>query len=214
LNQTTSYVHDFNTGSVTSIQDPNTNAPPTTKIYDVMNRLTKISYPDGGSTSYCYTDMGGATCSQVTSPPYSVVTTKAITSTLNETSTTVFDGLGRTSQTQLNSDPSGTTYTLTTYDALGRKSQVYNPTRCSSITSNCKSETTWGYTTTNYDPLNRATSVVEQDGSTISTNYSAFPCTTVTDEVGNSRKSCVDGLGRMTGVWGKPIRAEPFPSAS
>lgn len=29
-------------------------------------------------------------------------------------------------------------------------------------------------------------------------------CSTVTDEAGNSRQSCVDGLGRMTGVWEAP----------
>jgi len=122
---------------------------------------------------------------------------------VNETLTAVFDGLGRTSQTQLNSDPSGVAYTLTTYDGNGRKYQVYNPTRCAAITANC-GESTWGYTTTNYDPLNRIKSVIEQDGSTISTNYSAFPCTIVTDEAGNARESCVDGLGRMTSVIEDP----------
>ena len=120
-----------------------------------------------------------------------------------EISTLVFDSLGRLSQTQLNSDIPSTTYTLTTYDALGRKSQVYNPTRCSSITTNC-GETTWGYTTTNYDPLSRVTSVVEQDTSTVSTSYASFPCTTVTDETGKARQSCQDGLGRMTSVLEDP----------
>ena len=203
LGQFMSYAYDFNTGAVTSITDWNSQVA--TKNYDALTRLTSVSYPDGGSTTLCYTDTGGATCTQG-SAPFAVVKTKAITASpvLNETSTFLFDGLGRTSQTQLNSDPSGTTYTLATYDALGRKSQVYNPTRCSSITANCNNETTWGYTTTNYDPLNRVTSVVEQDGSTVSTNYSAFPCTTVTDEAGNSRQSCVDGLGRMTSVLEDP----------
>jgi RHS repeat-associated protein len=201
LNQSMSYGYDFNTGAVTSITDWNSQI--TTKNYDMLTRLTAVSYPDGGSTTLCYTDTGGSTCTQG-SAPFAVVKTKAITSSLNETSTLIVDGLGRPSQTQLNSDPSGTTYTLTTYDALGRKSQVYNPTRCSSITTNCNSETTWGVATTNYDPLGRVTSVVEQDGSTVSTNYSAFPCTTVTDEAGNSRQSCVDGLGRMTSVLEDP----------
>jgi RHS repeat-associated protein len=203
LNQNTTYAYDLNTGVVTSITDPNSQT--TNKNYDILSRLISVSFPDGGSTTLCYTDMGGGTCSQ-SGAPYQVVVTKAITSSpvLNETSTIVFDGLGRTSQTQLNSDPSGTTYTETVYDANGRKSQVYNPTRCSSITTNCNNETTWGLTTTNYDGLGRVTSVVEQDGSTVSTNYSAFPCTTVTDEVGNSRQSCVDGLGRMTSVLEDP----------
>jgi YD repeat-containing protein len=203
LGQFMSYAYDFNTGAVTTITD--WNSQPTTKNYDMLTRLTSASYPDGGSTTLCYSDtltsLGG-TCQS--GPPVQVIVTKAITASVNETSTVVFDGLGRTSQTQLNSDPSGTTYALTTYDALGRKSQVYNPTRCSSITTNCDNETTWGVSTTKYDPLNRVTSVVEQDGSTVSTNYSAFPCTTVTDEAGNSRQSCVDGLGRMTSVLEDP----------
>jgi RHS repeat-associated protein len=202
LGQSMSYDYDSNTGAVTSIQDANSQT--TTKNYDILTRPISISYPDGGSTTACYTDMGGGTCTQ-SGAPYQVVVTKAITSSpvLNETSTIVFDGLGRVSQTQLTSDSPSTTSTLTTYDALGRKSQVYNPTRCSPITTNC-GETTWGYTTTNYDPLSRVTSVVEQDSSTLSTSYSAFPCTTVTDEAGKARTSCVDGLGRMTGVWEDP----------
>ena len=201
LGQATNYGYDFNTGLMTSIQDANLQT--TSKGYDIMSRLTLVSYPDTGSTSFCYTDTGG-TCTQ-SGPPYAVVATKAITSSpaLNEVWTDVFDGLGRISQTQLNSDPSGTTYTLTTYDALGRKSQVYNPTRCSPISTNC-GETTWGYTTTNYDALSRVTSVTEQDGSAVSTNYAAFPCKTVTDEAGKSRKSCIDGLGRLTGAWEDP----------
>jgi RHS repeat-associated protein len=201
LTQSTTYSYDFDTGAVTSITDPNSQT--TTKAYDILTRLTKVNYPDGGSTSYCYTDLGGSTCTQASAPFVVVVTTAITASPVNETLTAVFDGLGRTSQTQLNSDPSGVAYTLTTYDGNGRKYQVYNPTRCAAITANC-GESTWGYTTTNYDPLNRIKSVIEQDGSTISTNYSAFPCTIVTDEAGNARESCVDGLGRMTSVIEDP----------
>jgi RHS repeat-associated protein len=116
---------------------------------------------------------------------------------------TVTDGLGRLSQTQLNSDPSGTTYTLTTYDGLGRVSKVYNPTRCSSITSNCNNETTWGYTAYTYDALGRTTQVTESDNSTVVSIYTGRAAE-VTDE-GNGgapvqRISQVDGLGRLTSV--------------
>ena len=204
LGQNMSYGYDYNSGAVTSITDWNSQI--TTKSYDMLTRLLSASYPDGGSTTYCYTDGVPTACpsGNAGNAPFAVVVQKAITPSINEISTVTIDGLGRASQTQLNSDPSGTTYMLTTYDALGRKSQVYNPTRCSSITTNCNSETTWGVATTNYDPLNRVTSVVEQDGSTVRTNYSAFPCTTVTDEAGNSRQSCVDGLGRMISVLEDP----------
>ena len=209
LGQSTIYGYDFNTGSVISIQDPNSQT--TNKSYDMMDRLKQVSYPDNGSTKYCYSDVPtalGGTCP--TPQPYQVIETKAITSSQNEISTAIVDGFGRLSQTQLNSDPSGTTYTKTTYDSVGRKSQVYNPTRCSSITTNCDSESTWGVTTYGYDPLNRVTSVTEQDGSVVQTTYdqtnanNTVVCTTVTDEALKSRQSCVDGLGRMTGVWEDP----------
>jgi len=195
--QAFNYAYDFSSGALTSLTDPNSQQ--TTATY-VLGRLTQVNYPDGGQTNYCYTDVGG-TCSQ-SSPPLQIVSTKKITPSLNKISTTVFDGFGRPSQTQLNSDTPSATYTLTQYDALGRKSQVYNPTRCSGITTNC-GETTWGYTTYQYDPLDRVTSVTEQDGSVVATSYSGN-CSTVTDEANKSRKSCSDALGRLTGVWEDP----------
>ena len=154
-----SYAYDFNTGAVTSFTD--LNSQPTTYQYDVMARPTLVSYPDGGSTSYCYTDT--STCTP-TGPANSVVVTKAISSTLNETSTLVFDGLGRPSQTQLTSDPSGTDYIETTYDGLGRKATVSNAHRSSSSTTD-------GIITYSYDALSRVTAVAEQDGSVVKTTY-------------------------------------------
>jgi RHS repeat-associated protein len=199
-NQVTSYTYDSCTGLQASTTDPN--LQPTSASYDMFGRVTGVSYPDGGSISYCYTDVGGAKCTQ-SAPPYSEVITQPITSSVTKTSTIAFDGLGRVSQTQLNSDPSGVAYTAITYDLLGRKSQVYNPTRCSPPTTNCGTETTWGYATTNYDALNRVTSVVEQDGSVVSMTYdqttakSTGTCTTVTDEASHQRTTCSDGLGRL-----------------
>ena len=206
LAQITTKKYNSCTGTLASTTDPNLQS--TSNTYDLMGRVTQVSYPDGGSTTSCYTDVGGSTCNQ-SGPPYQLVTTKAITSSSNETATVVYDGLGRVSQTQLNSDSPSTTYTLTTYDLLGRTSQVYNPTRCNPITTNC-GETTWGITTYNYDPLDRTISVVDPDGSTAGTAYdqtnasSTGVCTTATDEAGKSRQSCVDGVGRMTGVWEDP----------
>jgi RHS repeat-associated protein len=214
LGQSTIYGYDFDTGAVTSIEDPNLQT--TTEQYDILTRPTEVNYPDGGETGYCYTDMGGSgfsTCTKA-GPPYEVVRTRAISSSplLNEISKTVFDGLGRLSQTQL-SDPSGVDYTLTTYDAVGRKSQVYNPTRCSPITTNC-GETTWGYTTYVYDALSRVCVVGQPDGTAVSQSagcptsapagdvftQNTPPCATVTDEAGKIRTSCVDGLGRLTSL--------------
>src|SRR5207244_11318529 len=86
-----------------------------------------------------------------------VVTTSKITASTNKTVTTVLDGLGRISQTQLNSDPQGIDYTDITYDALGRKSTVSNPYRSTS-------DPTYGLTTTIYDALGRVCVVVPPDG--------------------------------------------------
>lgn len=201
LSQTLTKNYDFNTGLLTSTTDANNQA--ISYAYEPLTwRISQANYPDGGQTTICYGDVPGLSCS-LSAPPYTAVITKKITSTLNEVHTGVFDGVGRISQSQLNSDSPSTAYTQTKYDALGRKSVLYNPTRCNPPTTNC-GETTWGFSTINYDPLNRVTSVVEQDGSTSSTNFAAFPCTTVTDEAGKSRKSCVDSLGRITGVWEDP----------
>jgi RHS repeat-associated protein len=213
LGQSTTYTYDSNPGVVTAIKDANLKI--TSKQYDVMNRVTQISFPDGGWITACYTDTGGSTCTH-SAPPYEKVITKAITSspTLSEISTLVFDGLGRLSQTQLNSDSPSATYTLTTYDALGRKSKVYNPTRCSPITTNC-GESTWGYTTYIYDALGRPCVVVPPGGTAVSTCPTTAPAgdmftsytgraTSVQDE-GNGGApvqliSQVDGLGRLTSV--------------
>ena len=111
--------------------------------------------------------------------------------------------MGHVLETELVSDPDGPTYAATTYDGTGKSYQVYNPTRCSTPTTNCGTETTWGLSTYTYDGLGRTTNVAEADGSAVTTSYSAN-CTTVTDEVGASRQSCADGLGRMTSVVEAP----------
>ncbi len=193
LNQTTKYTYDFNSGLTMSMTDPNIQT--TSFQYDDMLRPTQANYPDGGQTTIVYNYSGnvfvGDTVTKTATPDPSIITTQR------------FDGLGRLIETQLTSDPAGTDYTDITYDPDGRKYKVFNPTRCNPAQTNC-GESTWGFTTYNYDPLNRVTSAVEQDGSTVGTNYSSFPCTTVTDETGKARESCVDGAGRMTSVLEDP----------
>src|SRR5258708_26556232 len=110
--------YDAGTGELLSNVDQNGN---TTRVtYDNMRRRVLVTPPtSGGTISYCYTDEGGSGCSLASGPPYAVVTTRQITSSLNEVTTNIVDNLGRLSQTQLNSDPSGTTYSVVTYDLVG-----------------------------------------------------------------------------------------------
>lgn len=199
LTQSVTYNFDANTGLPVSTTD--LNGKTTTYSYDNMLRATQVSYPDSGQTTNCFTDSGGASCTQ-SSAPFRVVATRAITAGLNESSTSVLDGFGRPIQTQLTSDPAGTTYTATAYDGLGRVNKNYNPTRCNPPTTNC-GESTWGYSTQAYDALGRVTSLTAQDNLATTTSHTGN-CTTVTDPAGKSRKSCVDGLGRLTQVFEDP----------
>jgi len=177
-----------------------------TYTYEIMDRQISATNGDGGSSTFCYSDMGGATCTQA-GPPFKIVSSETINATTNKMATTLLDGFGRAKQTQLNSDPEGVTFTDTSYDAMGRKATVSNPYRSTT-------DTTYGITTYGYDALGRMTTATQPDGvlptsgnpcpqGNLCTSYSAN-CTTVTDEAGKARKSCVDGLGRLTQVFEDP----------
>jgi RHS repeat-associated protein len=207
LFQCAQYNYDLGSGQRVSVTD--LNQATTSYQYDAIGRLLQISYPptSGGQTVYlCYSDSGGVGCNK-TGLPYTIVVTKAITSTLNETTMTVADGLGRTTSSQLTSDPISVTKVTTTYDALGRKSTVTNPYRSTS-------DSTYGVTTYQYDALSRVTQVAPPDGTVPTpgstclarntcTTYSGNT-TTVTDPTGRTRKSKADALGRLTEVWEDP----------
>jgi RHS repeat-associated protein len=189
LNQATTNVYDFNTGLLTSTTDPN--SQPTTYSYDPETlRKTQTTYPDGGQTNICYSDTASEGCAY--GPPYQAIITKKITSAITLSDTEVFDVLGRSSESELTSDPSGTDYTVTTYDDEGRKATVTNPYRTTS-------DSTYGITQYSYDALNRTTTVTKPDNSTVTT-ASCGPTTLVTDEAGHWRRSTVDGLGRLIEV--------------
>ncbi len=183
LGQVSTRNYDLSTGLLTSATDLNGRA--STFSYDSMSRLRGATFPDGGS---------GTITRQETSFPFSTTLSKTITASLLLTNVAVFDGFGRVKQTQLTSDPDGTTYVDTTYDGLGRTATVSNPHRSASSPTD-------GTTTTIYDALRRVCVVVPPDGtapsggtcpatqpaSTLFTTYSGN-ATTVTDQAGVSRK--------------------------
>jgi RHS repeat-associated protein len=182
-------------------QNKDENELVTTYTYDNMNRPSSIQTPDGGQAANSYQDVS----------PFSVTTTTKITGTLNKISTTILDGLGRTSQTQLTSDPDGVTYVDTSYDSLGRTASVSNPYRSKT------GDPTYGVTGYVYDPLGRVCVVIPPDGTAVSgntcpatapardlfTKYSGNSAT-ASDQASKSRKSVTDGLGRLTQVFEDP----------
>ncbi len=120
------------------------------------------------------------------------------------------DGLGRVLQTKMR-DPDcggGTGFIKVdygyTYDTANHlRSDTVSTPYCNTPNS------TYGLdTTTSYDVLNRVTSVVEADGSTITTSYGGTSIgltATVIDEANKQRKSQTDALGRLTAVWEDPV---------
>jgi RHS repeat-associated protein len=216
-----SYTDNFTEGTAPGV----TNAY-LTKVTDALNHTEQFQYgyddgqlrtstdENGNQSCYVYNDSlrrlretdhyaGSAQCSGTllaqtkldysdSAPSPSVKTTEAITATTSRTSVATMDGVGHVVKTQLTSDPQGTVTTDTVYDGFGRVYTTSNPYRSTS-------DTTYGITTMHYDALGRATQVTRQDGGTISTNYNGA-CTTAMDEIGNPRKSCSDGLGRLIEV--------------
>ena len=173
--------------------DINAGRAGTTHTYDLFGRSLVTQFPDGGQTANSYID---STASSVTAT--TLITNTP--STLNRVSATLLDGIGRPIQTQLTSDPEGTDFVDTTYDALGRINTVSNPHRASGLWTD-------GTTTTQYDALGRVTTLIPPDGTStsnnVTTSYSGN-CTTVTDQAGKARKSCSDALGRLTQVYEDP----------
>ena len=180
MSQCTTFAYDMNSGLATSVTDAN--GLTTTYSYnDPFLRLYHILNPDGGQITFFYS-------------PNSVQETQTLTNSLSKITTQNFDGMGLLIQTQLNSDPEGTVSTDTVNDPLGRVASVSNPYRNTS-------ESTYGLTKYAYDALGRVIQVTPPDsnGSSnyVTTLYSGNS-TTVTDQVGNQRRSYADGLGRLT----------------
>ncbi|HLJ85999.1 MAG TPA: RHS repeat-associated core domain-containing protein [Candidatus Angelobacter sp.] len=194
LNQCVSGTYDFNTGLLASFTDQNAtsqasgNTPgdaghTSTFAYDFMGRMTTAGLPDGGQSTFNYTN---ATTRE---------RLKKINASLTDDSSVFVDGLGRPIKTQ-HVTPNGSVLVDTAYDAFGRANSVSNPY----ITA---SDPTAGTTATSYDALGRVLKTSRQDGSFVTSAYSDN-CTTVTDEAGKARKSCSDGLGRLTSVFEDP----------
>jgi RHS repeat-associated protein len=183
LSQITTRKYNSCTGSLASTTDPNLLTTSTT--YDLMGRTSQVNLPDGGQTTFSY---------QESSLPLSDTVTTKINSTQNKVGTRIFDGLGRATQSQLTSDPQGTVFTDTTYDALGRVSTVSNPYR-----SGTDATTTAGITTYAYDALGRKISETYPDSSVLTTAYCG-PNTLVADPTGKWRRSRTNALGQLVEV--------------
>jgi RHS repeat-associated protein len=203
---------DFNKGELRTLTDENSQQT-SYQYLDPWWRLTKSTFPDGGSITKTYQDAG---------PNPTVTTNTAITSSVSLTSTTIMDAVGHVIHTQLNTDPDGPDYVDTVYDGLGRVASVSNPYRSTS-------DPTYGLTTFSYDSLDRKTVQVQPDGSKLQWCYENIASSGQTncaanassqtntewvdssDVAGNHWQRTYDALGRLTSVL-EPNGSSPVPS--
>jgi RHS repeat-associated protein len=183
---------DPDSDRILSITDPNSNK--TTYNYlnasgavDGLDRLTGVSYPDLGSTSYVYTD----------TYPNQVQTTSLITGSgdsnctvsLSKSSTVTYDGLGRVTRSH-QTDPQGDTYVDTVYDGMGRIYQVSNPYRQNGPVNNL---------TRTYDAIGRPSSTSTPDAAKTTFTYVGNVASIQNPRM-NIESQTADALGRLTQV--------------
>ena len=150
-----------------------------------LDRLTKVTRPDGAVTSYSYT-------------PTTVDTyrdQKAVNDQALHTEI-LYDGLGRESETRQYKSGSEYISTTRTYDALGQLATTTNP----SIPGDGLNFAT-SYQS---DGLGRNTLVQTADGAQVISSY-AGNAVTVKDPAGHVRKTTSDALGRISSVTEDPV---------
>jgi RHS repeat-associated protein len=195
LGQKTSATYDYGVAKLSTSTDLNGNVTSFT-YNDYFNRLTNVQFPSGQTMSYNYSNASGP--SVLTKRDKDTAGDQALGTQI------IYDGLGRpiesaTLESACSSCYAGNLYSTqhiaskTNYDALGRVSQTFNPSRQNPADG-------LGYATTyQHDPLGRTKSIQSPDGSASSVVYSGNVATT-TDQNGNSNQYTTDGLGRLTKV--------------
>ena len=204
LNQCAYQVHDLNTGLMTSFTGVNGSQAgdpthTTTYTFDPLLRPLCTNLPDGGQTCLSYPDANHVSRTQIVNSSLNV----------NDVSVTVFDGLGRTIQTQ-HTLPACISKVDTTYDPVGAPLTVSNP-YCTTA------DPTYGITQSFHDALGRGVKTIRQDGSLSSSAFSVRnsgttngTCATTTDEAGKQRMACHNGFGELVEVdepSGAPVQA-------
>ncbi len=199
LSQLTKTAYNSCDGSVASVQDQNdinANRAGTTYVYDGLQRVTEVTYPDGGETT---TNYDGSAVPEV------ITVTTIATPNPNQITKTTLDGLGRPLTTQLVNDPQGADSIDRTYDSLGRLKSVSNRHRT-------YSSPTDGTVSYSYDALGRMLLECNQDNVTSGTNTPCVagasyrqwvytgPLTDIYDEARHHWQQTVDGLGRLIDV--------------
>jgi RHS repeat-associated protein len=186
--------YDFQSGKVTKTKDPNNQET----LYafhpvNLLNRLQKITQPDGGETLYSYDDTPGSF--------YVRVRTKQNAVPVYLDDYTYFDGLGRPWRAGHFEATNSWSVKDTEYDSMGRVWKVSNPYFAANLSGALNPSGVWA--TTSYDALGRALTITTPDGSVVTTTYSGAQVT-VADAMNRQRRSTTDALGRLSQVVEDP----------
>jgi RHS repeat-associated protein len=191
---TTSTVYDFPSGVVTDTYDANNRH--THVDYETgpgkLDRLKRVTRPDGGWTKYEYGDDIGNLYLRTRTLREVLPVEKALEGY------EFFDGVGRAVRSTTRTGENSWAASATEYDGMGRVVRVTNPYEASDYTGAVPQGALW--TTTEYDALGRAWQVTTPDGAKVVTHFDGLR-TLVTDQAGKQRLSKADALGRLTDVW-------------
>ncbi len=194
------YSYDLDSGLLNWHTDENGST--TSYLYDLMGRVTAIQYPDGGGSTFCYTDLGGSIPGCSPGPaPYSLYT--STTASPDPTVLTIhsYDGWGRQFRSQILGDAAGPTIVDTTYDWAGRITSVSNPYRGTPVSLASLNSPPCGssYTCYIYDPFSRKTTQIQPDGTTQKWAYDGLGVIRdFWDETGRLTREFFDSLGRIS----------------
>jgi RHS repeat-associated protein len=138
-------------------------------------------------TSYC-SNKADNRCGEVSGPgaQHTLVETPSADDVSNQWVRTYVDGLGRKYRTDSKGAAGAMIHQETTYNVRGGVRTASLP-----YTTAAPS-----WTTTTYDPADRATLVVNPDGTSVSTHYDLFT-TVVTDELGRKHVTVKDAAGNV-----------------
>jgi RHS repeat-associated protein len=157
---------------------------------DPLNRLRKVTRPDGSWTKFSFGETLGNLFTLTETQQDATRTVKAYQ---------YIDPLGRVSRSFASEGGANYIASDTIYDQMGRVWKVSNPYRTTTLDGIALISHTDDWTVSHYDAMSRVDYVTLPDASQVLTSYQGI-YTTVTDQAGRQRRQKTDALGRIVRV--------------
>ncbi|HEX5702345.1 MAG TPA: RHS repeat-associated core domain-containing protein [Pyrinomonadaceae bacterium] len=192
---TSSSTYDYTTGLTLTTTDANGQV--TTLSYqndqgqnDSMNRVRKVTRPDGSWSKYSFGETLGNLFTLTETQQDATRVLKAYE---------FVDPMGRISRSFGGEGGANYIATDTIFDQMGRVWKVSNPYRTTTLNGVADLSHTTDWTVSHYDAMSRVDYVTLPDASQVLNNYQGI-YTTVTDQAGRQRRTKTDALGRIVRV--------------